>query len=172
MGVNFKKMLNISFRPVTQNSWIVVSKNDDKCIGVLSRNPDNSFVMLVENEKLSFDSKDDLERVLGFPFESRIAKRKRLSRREQNYINGYAVDFKKIYPELDHPSGLPTFAKNKNSDVLYCAGYYCLKRKNGWSAVYCSKLNTLSKYEFEGPFQTPDQCNERLSMLKGQKKDK
>lgn len=140
-------------------------------LGLLSQNPNGSYFLLIGDQKATFANKKELADVLGVDlFDRQIEEEKQ--QEIQNYINGFPVTYNEIYPFYNHPSGLPTFTKSENSDTLYCAGYYCLKRDHGWAKIYCSKLDTLQKYKFEGPFKTVSECRDRLSALKKQEKRK
>ena len=142
---------------------------NEKPVGLLSVNPNGTIFMIIGDQKANFSNKEDLQGFLGFDIFNKVTIAEKEAQKE-HFVNGFPVEYTQVYPVYDHPSGLPTFTKSKNSDTLYCAGYYCLHRDNGWARGYCSKLDTLSKYTYEGPFSTSVECRARLSTLKKKNK--
>jgi hypothetical protein len=49
---------------------------------------------------------------------------------------------------------IPTYTKSEKSNVRYAAGYYGLHFTGVWRNAYCVKLDTLTTYEYVGPFKT------------------
>jgi hypothetical protein len=160
----------IKLKAITNMSWLVMDDASDNPVGILSEKPNGSFFMVLGDSKFDFDSKADLQSSLNMDLFGTVIKNETITKEEQTYINGIPISFPNVIPVQDHPSGLPTFAKNVNSDVLYCAGHYCLKRKSGWTHSYCAKLDTLERYDYEGPFATEEECGAKLLDLKNNDK--
>jgi hypothetical protein len=60
---------------------------------------------------------------------------------------------------------LPLYTKNDKSSSFYCAGYYIVKYNKSFVAEYAPKLITLQRYEYEGPFKTKLEQQERLRIM-------
>ena len=60
---------------------------------------------------------------------------------------------------------LPIYSKSLKSKSLYCAGYYLIKFKKGWTKAFCPKLITLERYEYQGPYKTEDDMRKMLTIL-------
>jgi len=84
-----------------------------------------------------------------------------------NKIRGYPLNFET--PIMVDDSSLPLFKKSRTSDVIYCAGFYCIKGPEGWRKSFCPKRSTLTSLaEWEGPFATE---LEMVSVLNIKKKE-
>ena len=84
-----------------------------------------------------------------------------------NKIRGFPLNFDT--PILVDDNALPLFKKSKGSDVIYCAGFYCIKGPEGWRKSFCPKRSTLNSLEaWEGPFATE---MEMVSVLNIKKKE-
>jgi len=80
-------------------------------------------------------------------------------------IKGFPLNFGS--PIMIEHTTLPVYKKSSASDVIYCAGYYCMLAHDGWRRVFCPKLSTLEHSErWEGPFKTEI---EMLSVLNAKK---
>lgn len=156
----------LRLKTVTPDSWLIINQKGNRPVGILSKKADGKIFMLLNKEPFTFNDKAELEEAVGFDLFHTIQRTGKITRATQNYINGLPVAYKTIYPIMNHPSGLPTFSKNPHSEVVYCAGYYCLRRNSGWVHSYCSKLDTLEKYDFVGPFKTLEECDDSLQKLR------
>ena len=84
-----------------------------------------------------------------------------------NKIKGYPLNFET--PIMVEDGSLPLFKKSRTSDVIYCAGFYCIKGPEGWRKSFCPKRSTLTSLEeWEGPFATE---LEMVSVLNIKKKE-
>lgn len=87
-------------------------------------------------------------------------------------LKGY--DTGVVNPIADNTSDiLPTYRKTQGSKTVYCAGYYILKFHGmGWQWAFAPKLTTLTKYQYEGPFQTEWEMNLELKRKRRFKDDR
>ena len=63
---------------------------------------------------------------------------------------------------LDVQRYLPIFTKSAKSKSYFCAGYYIVRFNETWVRATCPKLITLNRYEYQGPFKTPERMLESL----------
>jgi hypothetical protein len=82
--------------------------------------------------------------------------------------SGYPTNSATVIP-VEHAS-LLAFKKKDNSKSIYAAGYYILRYHGmGWQHAFCPKIETLEKYEYQGPYLTEWDMN--LSLKKARKND-
>lgn len=82
--------------------------------------------------------------------------------------SGYPTNSNVVIP-VEHET-LLTFKKKENSKSVYAAGYYILRYHGmGWQHAFCPKLETLEKYDYQGPYLTEWDMN--LSLRKARKND-
>jgi hypothetical protein len=60
---------------------------------------------------------------------------------------------------------LPLYTKNEKSSSFFCAGYYIVKYNKTFVGEFTPKLITLQRYEYEGPFKTKLEQQERLRVM-------
>ena len=57
---------------------------------------------------------------------------------------------------------VPIYTKNDKSSSYYCAGYYIVRYNKNFTPEFTPKLITLQRYEYEGPYKTKLEQQERL----------
>jgi hypothetical protein len=60
---------------------------------------------------------------------------------------------------------LPLYTKRENSISYYCAGWYLVKFRYGWSKTMNPKFITLQRNEYIGPFKTKLEMLEELKRI-------
>ena len=154
----------VILKEITENSWLVLSDEEQERIGLLSSTPKGIYSLLSKDGRIEFQ---DRKEVLDF-FEENVFDRVQVpecGQEQEFFIKGYPIDYKNPI-EADIDSELPLFKKTKTSRVHHCAGYYCLKFPKGWIHSFCPKLSTIEKYEYAGPFMTKTEMKAHLSALK------
>jgi hypothetical protein len=134
--------------------WIVESSSSK--IGTIRRQ-DNVFEFFDQRDK-SITMLDTLD---GF----KTAERKADIKTQNQSLNGYPTNSAIVLP-VEHDS-LPLFRKTEKGKTIYAAGYYILKYHGmGWQHAYCPKVETLDKYEYQGPYFTEWDMNLQLKKAK------
>ena len=156
----------VILKEITENSWLILSEDDQERIGLLSSNP-NGFVLLSKGGKVKFAERSDVEEF----FEEKVFDKviqPIVQQQKEHFVKGYPVDFDNPFEAdaEDEISELPLFTKTKLSKVYHCAGYYCILFPKGWTHSFCPKKATLDKYQYVGPFKTEMEMKSHLSMLK------
>ena len=156
----------VILKEITDNSWLVLSDEEQERIGLLSSNP-NGFVLLSKGGKVTFADKEDVEQFFEESVFDKVVKPE-IQEQKEYFVKGYPVDFDNPFEAdaEDEISELPLFTKTKASKVYHCAGYYCILFPKGWTHSFCPKLATLDKYKYVGPFRTEMEMKSHLSMLK------
>lgn len=82
-----------------------------------------------------------------------------------NKAESYVTRFSEKFPcsfsnpiEYEHDGNLPLYKKTATGKSIFAAGYYIIKFKK-WLPSYCPKLDTLTKYEYSGPYPTEWEMN-------------
>jgi len=83
-------------------------------------------------------------------------------------IQGYPTPHRPHNVLFDVQRHLPIFTKTAKSKSYFCAGYYIIKFNHNWARAYCPKAITLNRYEYQGPFCTPEQMVSALRTANGQ----
>ena len=158
-------------KPLITDRWIVYNDIGDYA-GLLIKNKE-AYVYYNKNTDGSSIEKFNSHQMLCDYFGEDITDneiRKKGDNRQEgitNKIRGYPLNFET--PIMVDDSSLPLFKKSRTSDVIYCAGFYCIKGPEGWRKSFCPKRSTLNSLEeWEGPFATEI---EMVSVLNIKKKE-
>lgn len=158
-------------KPLITDRWIVYNDIGDYA-GLLLKN-EQAYVYYNKDAKGSSIEKFSDHQMLCDYFGEDITDneiRKKGDTRQEgitNKIGGYPLNFET--PIMVNDNSLPLFKKSRTSDVIYCAGFYCIKGPEGWRKSFCPKQSTLVNLkEWEGPFATE---LEMLSILNIKKKE-
>ena len=139
---------------VKDKFWIVESSSGK--IGTIRKVGD-----LYEFFDQRYKTTDFLETLEGF----KVAERKLNVKAENQSLNGYPTNSGVLIP-IEHET-LPLFKKAEKGKTTYAAGYYILRYHGmGWQHAYCPKVETLDKYEFQGPYFTEWDMNLQLKKAK------
>lgn len=158
----------MKLKQILETFWIILSSTNEK-IGTLSEN-NGKYTVIVDGEVVKIASKDELLASLGSElFQNVVAPEVTES---VCYIDGYpafiagAVPKKLEDPELKN---IPAFTKHKESNVVFAAGYYCIKFPKQTMPASSPKVQTLTKYGFLGPFKTQQEMNFHLQKARATK---
>ncbi len=90
-----------------------------------------------------------------------------MSEKHEYYIKGYKVTHTVPYSAVVKKGiKLPLYKKREKSDVIYCAGFYCVKYEMGWKCSDHVMLDTIQTYEYKGPFHSEEEAKQALQSLK------
>lgn len=139
---------------VKDKFWIVEASSNK--IGTI-RKHGNLYEFFDQRDK----STTTLDTLDGF----KTAERNIESKAESRSLNGYPTNSSVVIP-VEHET-LPLFRKTDNGKVVYAAGYYILRYHGmGWQHAYCPKVETVDKYEYQGPYFTEWDMNLQLKKAK------
>lgn len=157
----------VKLKPVTEYSWLVLTDDGLGQVALLSEQK-NKYILIAKGAKTTFDNRGEVSAFFNeTDLFSRIVEPAEEVESE-TFINGYPVDYEKpIQSELEGEfANLPLFVKKEGSQAYYAAGYYCVKFPKNWAKIFCPKLSTLEKYEFEGPFKLERETKSVLTKLR------
>jgi hypothetical protein len=138
---------------VPNKQWLV--KFGPHKIGSIAKEK-KGYAFLRNGEKITFKNLSEINSQFGIAvFEDNIKKIKAEKSENKNYsIYDYPCKTKPFDPIYNIKNKLPLYVKNLKSKSRYCAGYYLVLFKKGWTKGFCPKLITLQRYPYHGPFKT------------------
>lgn len=156
-------MTELIAKSVLKNKYWIVESEGNK-IGTIQATEDGGVVYVHNQEREKFASIKMLSKIYNLSFDN---SKKVPSKKNVKTIYGLPVQGRcyNVLWNLKHK--LPIYTKSTKSKSYYCAGYYVIKLSSGWTEVFCPKLITLNRYEFNGPFVNKNQSEETLLKLNG-----
>lgn len=108
------------------------------------------FGILGEPFAGEYESLKSLEKIFGSEIKFQ---KKMLINSELSSINAYPVKHYDVF-DVDSDGEYPTYAKKKDSEDRFAAGYWCLKFKEKWQSSFCPRIKTIIEHPNQGPFKT------------------
>lgn len=139
-------------KPVIKNKFWVVENQGQKIATIQARD-DGGFVYVHDQQREFFPSVKILKQKYNIKFDS-LAKNSKISSKN---VYGFPINGKSFNEVWDVQRKLPIYTKTKKSKSLFCAGYYLIKLNGYWSAQYCPKNITISRYHYFGPYKTKEE---------------
>jgi len=131
--------------------WILEEKGQK--VGTI-HNGDNVFTLTFKGGLRRYTDIKELEQELEVSLgTSAIEAAAAMSK---DNVDGFPTEWNVVYNKLnkDVHATLPIFTKSEKSTSYHSAGYYGVKFPNGWTHSFCPRLNTLTSYEYIGPYKT------------------
>ena len=142
--------------------WIV--ENSGERIAIIQAIDEGGYVYASESERKRYPSIKLLSKAHNIVFTKEPTKSKSLV---EHQIYGYPTNCKPWNALYDVKHKFPIYTKTSKSKSYYCAGHYIIRFNNGWVKSYCPKFITLNRYDFQGPFKTKEEMQERLRAANG-----
>jgi len=77
-----------------------------------------------------------------------------------NLVHGYPAAGHVHNAVWNIPLKLPLFTRSAKSKSWFAAGWYSVYRNRTWRVIQDPKLIALQRYQYRGPFQTPQQAQQ------------
>lgn len=158
-------MIELIAKPVIKNKFWIVEDQGNK-IATIQAVEDGGFVYVHDQQRERYTTIKLLSKTHNIKFDNVTPKKERVTVQEHE-VHGYPVSNKPWNVLYDVKHQFPVYTKTSKSKSYYCAGYYIIKFNNGWVKSYCPKFITLNRYEFQGPFKTKTEMQERLRLANG-----
>ena len=142
--------------------WIV--ENSGERIAIIQAIDEGGYVYASELERKRYPTIKLLSKAHNISFTKESAKSKTAIEHE---IYGYPTNCKPWNVLYDVKHKFPIYTKTSKSKSYYCAGHYIIRFNNGWVKSYCPKFITLNRYDYQGPFKTKEEMQERLRTANG-----
>lgn len=151
---------------ISDKFWIILSATNEK-IGTLSESITGKYTVIVNGSVGTIDSKEELIASLGTNlFDDVIVTKKEDS---MSFIDGYPTFVSGAVKKSSDLTNIPTFVKQVDSNVIFAAGYYCIKFPKQVMPATTPKIQTLVKYGYLGPFKTQQEMNFHLQKARSAK---
>lgn len=158
-------MTELIAKPVIKNKFWIVESSGTKIATIQAIEEGGGFVYVQDTSRQKYASIKLLSKEHNIAFDA-IAKKDKASAQDHS-VHGYPVSQKPWNVLWDVKHQFPVYTKTSKSKSYYCAGYYIIKFNNGWVKSYCPKFITLNRYDFQGPFKTKEEMQERLKIENG-----
>lgn len=157
-------MTQLLAKPVVKNKmWIVESAGTK--VGNIMAVEEGGVVYVHDNQREAFPS----IKLLSKKYNIEFAKLEKVKKEKQDiyHVYNFPTNSRPYNEVLDVQRYLPIYTKSLKSKSFFCAGHYLIKFSNTWVRAYCPKLITLNRYEYQGPFKTPERMTEALKEANG-----
>jgi hypothetical protein len=151
--------MNMLAKSIVKNKCWVVEKDGSKVATIMALEP-RGFVYVHDDQREVFSTIKLISEKYNIVFDrSRLAKSTNIS----HNVHGYPCSSRPHNEIWDVRRRLPIYSKTLKSKSFYCAGHYLVKYNQQWVKTYCPKIITLKRYEFQGPFKTADEAQQRIN---------
>ena len=150
-------------KTVLKNKFWIVEQQGEK-IATIQAVEDGGFVYASSNERKRYPTIKLLSKEHNVVFDEPAKKSKTVVEHE---VHGYPTNCKPWNILYDVKHHFPIYTKTSKSKSYYCAGHYIIRFNNGWVKSYCPKFITLNRYDYQGPFKTKEEMQERLRTANG-----
>lgn len=149
----------MKLKAISEKFWIILSSTNEK-IGTLSESKEGKFTVIVNGSTGVINSKEELITSLGTDLFKDVEVNE--AAKELVFIDGYPTFITGAVKKECEIAGIPAFAKQIDSNVIFAAGYYCIKFPKQTMPATTPKVQTLVKYGYLGPFKTQQEMNFHL----------
>lgn len=156
-------MSDVIAKPVVKNKFWIVESNGQK-VATIQAVEEGGFAYVHDNERELFPT----IKLLSSKYNIEFVKAEKPSKGEGHDVYGYPCSNKPHNEIYDVQRKLPIYTKSSKSKSYFCAGYYLVKFSNTWVKAYCPKTITLNRYDYAGPFKTPEEQQIELRKRNGQ----
>jgi hypothetical protein len=157
-------MNELHAKPIIDEKFWIVEKNDGERFATLRKNEDNRFILSNNNGIAIYKTKESLKKEFGKDFFVKIVKEAEDAQPLE--VHGFPTSVTPHNSMFDVQRKLPLFTKSKDSKSLFCAGYYTIQFEKGWVKSFCPKLITIQRYPSKGPFKTEVEMKQVLTSVK------
>jgi hypothetical protein len=156
-------MTELIAKPVIKNKFWIVESEGTK-IATIQAVEEGGVVFVQESKRQLYPTIKVLSKEHNIMFAAPTNKN---SVAVEHQVYGFPVKQKPWNALWDVKHQFPIFTKTSKSKSYYCAGYYIIKFNNGWVKGICPKFITLNRYEYQGPFKTKEEMQEKLRIANG-----
>lgn len=154
-------MTSIIAKPVIKNKYWIVEEDGHK-IATIQAIDEGGFAYVHDQERERFPSIKLLSKKYNIVFDD--SKPARPAPQHECY--GFPCDVIPQNQVWDVKRQLPIYSKSAKSKSFFCAGYYVVKFNNTWITEFCPKNITVARYEYYGPYCTPEEQLAKYQELK------
>lgn len=152
--------MTLEAKPVIKNKFWIVEEEGQQ-VATIQAAPDG-VVLVHDGQREKFVN----FKLLSSRYNIRAGKAVKNKSDSGHNIYGYPTDCKPHNELYNVRRRLPSYTKSAKSKSYYCAGYYAVFINDEWTAHFCPKSITVSRYPYHGPFKTKDEANGKIRQLK------
>jgi hypothetical protein len=156
-------MSQLVAKPVVKNKFWIVEEQGTK-IATIQAIDKGGFAYVHDTSREKFPS----IRTLAKKYNITLTKPEKSKTKITNEVYGFPTDGRPHNQLLDVRRYLPIYTQKLKSKSFFCAGYYAIKFSNHWVGVFCPKLITINRYEYQGPFKTKQSMESAIEEANGQ----
>lgn len=145
----------IEAKPVVANRYWIL-KRDDRKVGTVEADS-QGFQVRIDGETQRFRTIPMVRKQTDIDFQPEF----QTTRAPRNLVHGFDAGCRTHNAMWDVRRHLPLFTKTAKSKSWYAAGWYRVQQHRRWSVMHNPKLIILDRYQFQGPFATKEQANDR-----------
>ena len=154
-------MKKITAKPINHQSWILSEWGNR--VGVIT-NSSNIWTLLEATVIKQYQSLDSLQKEKNWLI---VFEQKELKEEPIEEINNIPV--KHSSPKNIQLEPVASYTKKESSSVRFAAGYWGIRFANGWTPVFCPKIETVNSNETVGPFTSKVEMNTIIAQKNKQK---
>jgi hypothetical protein len=159
-------MIEIIAKPVVKNKFWIVESGGEQIATIQAIDEDGGVVYVHDQQREHFPSIKLLSKQYNIEFVK--AEKPKKEKLDVYEVYGFPTPHRPHNEVLDVQRYLPIYTKTAKSKSFFCAGHYIIKFSSTWVKAFCPKLITLNRYEYQGPFKTPERMMESLKEANGQ----
>ena len=159
-------MTDIVANPVVKNKFWIVEESGSK-IGHIQAVDNGGVVFVQDQHRETFPSLKLLAKKYNIVLNKRTARPQTASDTVYE-IYGFPTPHRPYNVLYNVKKKLPVFTKSAKSKSYFCAGHYVIRFDQSWSRSYCPKIITLNRYQYLGPFRTPEEASQALKNIQNQ----
>ena len=139
---------------INKQYWIL--KQDNQKIGNIEASADG-YRITIKNKTTSYKTIPALRKKENVEFDDPV----KASKPNTHQVHGYETGCRAYNGMWDIKRKLPLFTKEEKSKSWFAAGWYLVKQHRNFKAVNNPKLIVLDRYEYQGPFYTKEEANDK-----------
>ena len=143
-------------KPVVDNQYWILKK-DNRKIGQLEVAENGNCIIKIHDNVVSYKTVKMAREAVNIEFEPA----EKATPVPDNLVYGHDVEGTVYNPLWDVKRRLPLFTRDDKSKSWFAAGWYRVRQHRKWKIVHHPKLISLERYEYQGPFQTKEQTNDK-----------
>lgn len=145
-------MKKITAKPINNKSWILSEWGNR--IGVLTATSENKWTVLETTNLKNYESIEKIQTDKNWKI---VFEEKELKEEAVDKIQNMPV--KHASPQNIEFDPIISYSKTATSNIRFAAGYWGIKFANGFTPVFCPKVETTKTTESIGPFTSKIEMN-------------
>ena len=143
--------VTIHAKPIVKDKFWVLTA-DDQRVGEINKQH-HGYNLKIGDHVINFRTMNVLKANVNVMFDQEITRKEQVV----NQVHDYPTDAKPFNGVWSLTQRAPIYTKEEDSKSWFAAGWYLVKQNKIWRQDFCPKLITLQRYEYRGPFKSPEE---------------